>query len=511
MKLSDPQLETGMARRKIVIAMMMHETNTFSPVPTPLASFGRMGAMAGDAAIAEFTGTNTQIGGFIGVARDIGADFAVPMAASAHPSGLVQEAAYEEMCGAIVGAIRQGCDAAFLALHGAMVAEHFDDGEGELLRRIRAIAPDLPIAVGLDFHAQMTAAMVDNATVVTGYRTYPHIDMGHTAERAARTLVRAMNGEVQPKMVWGFRPMLTSTLSHTPSRQPMKDIMDRANTAEDSGHVLNASVFGGFPQADIPHLSCSAVIVCDRRIAEGEILLNQLLDTAWERREAFLYTGEKLSAQVARAKTLDGGPIILADHGDNTASGGTQDVMSVVEEAIKQGLQDVAAGPIWDPISVARMIEAGVGATVTLELGGKVDMPQLNLKGKPLKVTGTVKCITDGEFVVTGPMATGTKVRMGRTAVLDTGAMQIVVSENRSEPYDLGVFTHCGIDPRRKKYVLIKSRQHFRAGFEPIARHIVMCDGDGVTSSDLKLFDYKKRRQPLYPFEPDLQLGRNEP
>ena len=128
-------------------------------------------------------------------------------------------------------------------------------------------------------------------------------------------------------------------------------------------------------------------------------------------------------------------------------------------------------------------------------------MPQIGLPGQPLTVTGKVARITDGEFVVTGPMATGTRVRMGRTAVLDTGAMQIVVSERRSEPFDLGVFTHCGIDPRRKRYVLIKSRQHFRAGFEPIARHIVLCDGDGVTSSDLRLFTYRNRRRPLYPFE----------
>jgi microcystin degradation protein MlrC len=283
-----------------------------------------------------------------------------------------------------------------------------------------------------------------------------------------------------------------------------------ANAAEDSGQVLNASVFGGYPQADIPHLSCSAVIDCDKRTAEGEVLLNRLLDMAWDRREAFLYRGAPLAEQVAGAKKLEGGPIILADHGDNTASGGTQDVMSVVEEAQRQGLEDVCAGPIWDPGAVAKMIEAGIGASVALELGGKVDMPQLHLKGKPLKVSGTVRCITDGEFVVTGPMATGTKVRMGRTAVLDTGKMQIVVSEKRSEPYDLGVFTHCGIDPRRKKYVIIKSRQHFRAGFEPIAKHIVMCDGDGCTSSDLSLFTYVKRRKPMYPFEPDLQLGRNE-
>jgi len=487
-----------MARRKVVVAMMMHETNTFSPVPTPLSSFR---PLAGEAAIAEFTDTNTQLGGFLGVARKAGAEIVVPVAAGAHPSGYVEKGAYEDMADAIVGAIRGGCDAAFLALHGAMVTEHLDDGEGELLRRIRMIAPRLPIAVGLDFHAHMTAPMIEHATVVSGYRTYPHVDMAETAERAGRTLLRALDGEVRPLMVWGTRPMMTSTLVHTPSRLPMKEIMDLAIAAETRGTVLNASVFGGFPHADIPHISCSAVMVCDGQVDAGRALLDRLLDMAWATRKDFLYEGAPLASQIAHAKTLGEGPIILVDHGDNTASGGTQDVMSVIAEVERQGLTDVAAGPICDPAAVARILAAGTAASVTLTLGGNIDMPQINLPGKPHAVTGKVARITDGEFVVTGPMATGTRVRMGRTAVLDTGALQIVISERRSEPFDLGVFTHCGIDPRRKRYVLIKSRQHFRAGFEPIARHIVLCDGDGCTSSDLRLFTYRKRRRPLYPFE----------
>jgi microcystin degradation protein MlrC len=492
-----------MARRKIVLAMMMHETNTFSPVPTPLESFR---PLAGEAAIAELKDTNTQFGGFLDIGRREDAEIVVPFAGGAHPSGHVERRAYEEMCDAIVGGIRGGCDAAFLALHGAMVAEHVDDGEGELLRRIRAVAPRLPIAVGLDFHAQMTAAMIDHATVVTGYCTYPHIDMAETAQRAGRTLIRALNGEVKPAMVWGLRPMLTSTLEHTPSRQPMKDVMAMAMEAERTGAVLNASVFGGFPQSDIPHLSLSSVVVCDGRTDQGQALLDRMLAMAWERRAAFLYMGAPLASQVARARTLGDGPIVLVDHGDNTASGGTQDVMSVVAEVIKQGLDDVVAGPICDPAAVARIVAAGTAASVSLDVGGRIDMPQLNLKGRPLPVSGKIARITDGEFTVTGPMATGTRVRMGRTAVIDTGAMQLVVSERRAEPFDLGVFTHAGIDPRRKRYVLIKSRQHFRAGFEPIARHIVLCDGDGVTSSDLALFDYKKRRRPLYPFEANISV-----
>ncbi len=436
-----------MARRKIVVAMMMHETNTFSPVPTPLASFR---PLAGVAAIEEFRDTNTQLGGFLGVAQKAGAEIVVPVAGGAHPSGYVEKSAYEDMAEAIVGAVRGGCDAAFLALHGAMVAEHTDDGEGELLRRVRAVAPRLPIAVGLDFHAHMTSRMIDNATVITGYRTYPHVDMAETAARAGRTLLRALDGEVAPVIAWASRP--------------------------------------GFPHADIPHISCSAVVVCDRRAAQGQALCDRLMGLAWSRREAFLYKGAPLASQIAHARTLSEGPVVLVDHGDNTASGGTQDVMSVIAEVIRQGLDDVVAGPICDPTSVARILDAGTAASVTLPVGGKIDMPQINLPGAPLTLTGRVTRITDGQFTVTGPMATGTRVRMGRTAVLDTGNVQVVISEGRSEPFELGVFTHCG-------------SQHFRAGFEPIARHIVLCDGDGCTSSDLALFTYRNRRRPLYPFE----------
>ena len=255
-----------MARLKLVLAMMMHETNTFSPVPTPLASFR---PLQGEAAIAEFKDTNTQLGGFLHVAQQAGAEIVLPVAGGAHPSGYVERAAYEDMVASIVGAVRGGCDAVFLALHGAMVAEHVDDGEGELLRRIRAVAPTVPIAVGLDFHSHMTAAMVDNATVIAGYCTYPHVDMGDTGQRAGRTMMRALRGEIEPVMVWGSLPMMTSTLVHTPSRQPMKDVMDMAMAAEASGAVLNASVFGGFPHSDIPHISLSAVVVCDRRADAG--------------------------------------------------------------------------------------------------------------------------------------------------------------------------------------------------------------------------------------------------
>ncbi len=493
---------------RFVIAMMRHETNTFSPLATPLAAFDRSRGSdqvpSGDAAIASVAGTNTPIAAYLDLAREVGAEVAVPVAANAHPSGKVADQAFDTICEAICAAVARGCDAALLDLHGAMVTESHFDGEGELLRRIRNIAPDLPIAVALDFHTNLTAAMINNASVVTGYRTYPHVDMYQTGERAGRTLLKALDGSVRPRIHWRSLPMLTHMLRQTPAAQPMKDIMDRAIAAEASGEVLNASVFGGFPLADIPHVGLSGVVIGDGMSAAAPDLLDELLETAWARRADFVFPIEPMADSIARAKALDGGPVVLADHGDNCGAGGNQDIMAVLEEAGRQGLNDLAAGPICDPDAVAQMIAAGEGAEITLELGGKTDMPALGLKGRPLTVSGRVGRITDGRFTITGPMMTGLAANMGRTAVLDAGWADIVVSEKRFEPFDTGCFTHAGIDPAAKSFVLIKSRQHFRAGFEPIARHIVLVAGPGVCSSDYAQFPFRDLRRPIYPLDPEI-------
>jgi microcystin degradation protein MlrC len=225
------------------------------------------------------------------------------------------------------------------------------------------------------------------------------------------------------------------------------------------------------------------------------------MEAAWEQRQELLYRPEPLAEAVARAKAIADGPVLLLDHADNVGSGGTEDVMTVIAEVLRQGLDDVAVAAVWDPAAVEQMAKAGVGAHVTLELGGRTDMPSVKLKGAPLSITGRVRALTDGEWVVRGPMYTGVSVRMGPTAVLDTGTMQIVVVSRHHEPWDLGVFTSVGIDPRAKRYLLLKSRIHYRAGFAPLGRATITLDGEGVTTSDNSRLDYARVRRPIFPID----------
>ncbi|ETF04121.1 MlrC family protein 8 [Advenella kashmirensis W13003] len=501
---------------KVVVALVRHETNTFSPIPTQLASFCRGtqtdGPAYGQNAKQLCENTNSAAAAYLDLAESLDAEVEFAILANSVPSGTVQKAAFEHIADTVVAAVQKGCDAVLLDLHGAMVAEGYPDAEGELLRRIRAVAPaPVPVVVALDFHANFSDALIRHATIITGYCTYPHVDIYETGKRAMRTLKRILFEKLDTTIVWRRLPMLTHMLKQTPAGQPMKDIMDKAMKAEAEGVVLNASVFGGFPLADIPHVGLSVVIVAEKsRKTEAEQLLDELCNMAWSRRDDFVYEVEPLSASITKAKQLEHGPVILVDHGDNCGAGGVTDVMAVLEEVMKQGLTDVIAGPIWDPQAVDILIQAGVGATLTIDLGGKTDMPELGLKGQPLQITGTVINITDGNFQITGPMFTGMWLSLGRTVVLESNGVTIFISEKPQEPYDVGVFTHAGIDPFSKKYVLIKSRQHFRAGFEKDARHIVLIAGPGVCSSDYGIFPFRHLSRPIYPLDRDASPSHAE-
>jgi microcystin degradation protein MlrC len=499
-----PAAKATIGVMKFVIAQMQHETNTFSPVPTPWEAFGNKGPALGRDAFEAVDGTQVAMAAFLYLARKEGAEIVTPVAAWAHPSGPVDESAYDRICGLICDAVGQGCDAVFLDLHGAMVVEgRTDDGEGALLERIRAITPGIPIAVSLDLHANVTERMVRNCTVIAGYKTYPHIDGYDAGHLAGSMLLRHLKGQIAPVMAWGNRPLLAHTLRQNTSESPMRDFVEAARACERSG-MLAASAFGGFQLADIHDAGISVVVVADRDQAAAQAACEAILDAAWQRKDDFVYRGRPLEEALIEAKRLGdqgAGPVLLLDHADNCASGATQDTMHVLREALRLGLTGIAVAPIRDPEAVACMVEAGIGNRVTLPVGGKVDMPAIGRKGEPLPLTGVVRNITDGEYTISGPTFTGMRCYMGRTAVLDTGHAQVVVTERNQEPWDRGVFESVGIAPERQRYLLLKSRMYYRPVFLPIAKGAVLCDGVGVASSDWKQFTYRNIRRPIYPLD----------
>jgi microcystin degradation protein MlrC len=487
---------------KLVIAHLVHESNSFSPVPTPWESFGPDGPYVGDDAYRAMVNTRTGIGGLLDVAIDAGAEIVVPLAAYALPSRPVEVDAFERFSEIILKSIAAGCDGIMLDLHGAMiVGGGLEDGDGELLARIRHLHPEIPIGVSLDLHANVTQQMVSNCDVIAGYSTYPHVDMHETGVRAASAFMKFLRGEVNPVMVLQQIPILAQTLKMNTSEGAMKEFAEAARNAEQIPGVLCASSFGGFPMADIRDAGTSVVVVTDGNPDLGIEICTKISHDAWVNRDDMIWTSEPLDVSLERAKSLEQGPVLLIDHADNCASGGTQDVMMVLREAIARGISSIAVGPIRDPQAVAELINAGVGTTVSLEIGGKLDMPAIQRKGQPLKLTGVVRAITDGVYVIKGPQLTGVTALMGRSVAFETEHATLIVTERLQEPWDLGVFTSLGVDPLDFKYIMLKSRMYFRPVFVPVAEAIVYCDGDGVTSSNNEKFEFKNIRHPIFPLD----------
>jgi microcystin degradation protein MlrC len=489
---------------RVVIAQMKHETNTFSPVPTPLERFAHGGPAPyeGRAVYEAFKGTGTAIGAFIDLADKAGAEAVFPIAGNAAPSAPVETAAYEAMASRIVAAVAKGCDAVLLDLHGAMVTRAHEDGEGELLARIRKIAPAVPIGVALDMHTNLSPQMGSLATVIAGYQTYPHVDMYETGVRAGRAIFSLLSKGTRPTQAFGFRPMLPHVMRQSSLDSPNKEIQERAKQMERQG-ALAATFFVGFPHADIPIAGSSAVVVTDGDAAKARALCDELLDMAWQAREQFVYRVEPLAQSLRRAKDLSGRPVVLLDHYDNCASGGTMDTMTVLGGILDAGLEDVAAFAVCDPQAVEQMKRAGLGARVTLSLGGKLDMPALGLKGKPRQVTGNVRRIVNGIYRNEGPMARGELADMGAAAVLDTGKVEIAVISRHVEPHDIAAFRELGIQPEKKRYLMLKSRVHWRAGLGPLAKAVVECAGEGVCTSDYSQLQFRRVRRPVYPLDPE--------
>jgi microcystin degradation protein MlrC len=508
---------------RVLMAGFRHETNTFSTLPTDLAAFEARALYRGAEIAEAYQGTQTEMAAFFDACPRHGWTPIPVLAADATPSGKVTRHAFETFTNEILAALdSEGpVDALFLPLHGAMVTEHEEDGEGALLEAIRAkTGRALPIAVTLDLHANVTDRMAALADIIVSYRTYPHIDQYRVATEALDLLARTLAGEIAPSCTVA-RGALLDAVDHgrTTAPGPMTEVLASAAKFGAEPGVLSVSINAGFPWADIRDAGPTAVVVGDGESARSAEIAEALMAEAWDKRHRLtiqtLSVAEAMDAVKAAGSGNAGsgnagsgnarsgaGPIVIADYADNPGGGGYGDSVDLLGGMIAAGLENAAYATLYDPEAAALCVRAGAGAAVAMTLGGKLD-PRF---GAPLQVAGKVLRLTDGRLTFDGPMNAGVAVDLGVTAVLEVasglGTIEVVVTSGRFQAYDQQYLKHAGIEPAKKSVVAVKSAQHFRAAYAPIAREIIIVDGGGgLTSANFKELPFENVRRPIYPLD----------
>jgi microcystin degradation protein MlrC len=487
---------------RLFLAMLSHETNTFSNVPTDRVQFEARHLHYGGEIVETFRGTGTCLGGMIAAAERLGARLVPSVAAAASPAGRVTRDIYTHVKDRMLADLRAAgpVDGVLLDLHGAMVPEGLDDGEGDVIAAVRAVVgPAVPIAVTLDLHGNLTEAMVRGADLLHGYKTYPHVDMAERGVEAVERLAEAVGKRIRPTSAFRRPPLMPPIGAQRTAVGPMRRLYDMADEMERDPRVLSISIFAGFPYADIPEAGLGIYVVTDGDAALAEELAERLSRTAWAHRHEFVHTGLPVPEAVRRALAAEGQPIVLADMADNTGGGAAGDGTEILRELVRVGARSAVVACLWDPAAVQECVRAGVGARVTLDVGGKVD----DRHGAPLRVTGLVRTLSDGRFVHKGPMGRGLPGRLGTTAVLDVDGVKVILISYRWQTLDPEMLRFVGLEPLDHKIVVVKSTIHYRAAFEPLAREIVEVDAPGLSSSNLDRFRFERVRRPIFPLDPE--------
>jgi microcystin degradation protein MlrC len=489
--------------KRVLTARFMHETNTFSRVPTDMAAFRRRDFHLENEIPAAFRGTRSAFGATFEAADKFGWTLVHPVSANPNPSGTVTDDAFEEVTGMIIGAVdaKGPIDGTLLHLHGAMVSNSHEDAEGEFLARLRGrLGPEAPIVVTLDLHANVTQRMADNANVLIAYRTYPHIDQYERAWQGAELLERAMQGEIRPRTVIARRPMLYGLDHGRTQRGPMAELIARGEALEAKGAALVVSICAGFSRANIRDVGPSVTVTVDGNIQRGQAIADEFMDYTWQTRDFTTVKLRSVAEVVALAREGKTGdkPLVVADYTDNPGGGGYGDATAFLKGLVEGGVESVAFHAICDPEAVQEGMRAGVGTKTTLTLGGKTD-PAMG--GGPLSLGGEVVCLTNGRFIAYGPMGGGVERDYGPSMVFRVGGIDIIVVTNNGQAVDLGQFTSLGIDPTRYRTVAVKSMQHFRAAFEPIAREVVLVDTGALCSEIYTPELFTRVRRPIWPLD----------
>lgn len=484
---------------RVFTGSLATETNTFSPLPTGLEQFQREGSY-------HPAGTHPPqmsfFGGPLHAARQRAAEqgwtLLEGLVAAAQPGGTTTRAAYETLRDELLADLRAALpvDMVVLGLHGAMVADGYPDCEGDLLARVRQIVgPEVVVGAELDPHNHLSAAMVEHADLLIAFKQYPHTDI---LERAFE-LVDLCAAQVRHRR----RPVASVVdcrmlaVVHT-TREPAAGFVARLQALEGREGVLSISLTHGFAWGDVPDIGTKLLVYTDGRQAHGDALARQLADELIALREAmdvpFLGIEAALDAAEAALAGPGAGPVVIADSADNPGGGAAGDSTWFLQALIARGTAGAAIGPLWDPMAVRTAFAAGVGACLPMRVGGKAGP----LSGPPVDAPCTVRALKPA--MVMSALA-GTRQALGDCAWLDVGGVQVVVTSIRTQAMGVDLFTQLGLDPAAQRVLVLKSSQHFRAAFAPLARAVLYAAAPGAVTSDLKSLPYRHARRPLWPLD----------
>ncbi len=479
---------------RLFVAALGTETNTFSPIPTGLGSFEEYLWFEAGRHPEEprfFTGP------IVAARRRAAADGLTViegLAAFAAPAGLTTRHAWETLRDRLLDQLRAALPVkiVLLSLHGAMVADGYEDCEGDLLARVRAlVGPGVVIGAELDPHCHLSAAMVRSCDLFVFYKEYPHTDTYERAQELVDLALRAARHEIRPVMgVFDCRMIATI---HT-TREPGRSFVARMKALEGRDGVLSVSLGHCFPWADVADLGAKVLVVTDGDAARAEALAAELGRElrALRGRTAAPMLGHEQG--VARALGTPGGPLVLADTSDNAGGGAPSDATFLLRRLLEQGVREVALGPFWDPVAVGFCELAGAGGRVRLRLGGKVGP----ISGDPLDVEAEVLHLAKGAR----QRFAGGWTQLGDVAAIRIGGIEVLLNATRTQAFDPALFTDHGISLDDKKLVVVKSAQHFHAGFAPIAKEVLWLDGPGALTQDFAHLPYTRVRRPIWPLDP---------
>ncbi|SDN98772.1 M81 family metallopeptidase [Ensifer sp. YR511] len=476
---------------KLFIAGLDTETNTFSPMQTGIEAFRENLIAYGDATGKPLNCCSSQMFVWRNAAQEKGWDVVESLCAVAEPGGRTTRAVYESFRATILDDLKAAMpvSAVMLALHGACVADGYDDVEGDLLAHVRqVVGPDVPVAAELDLHCHITERMLANATMIATYKEYPHTDIEEVAEQLFRLMERTLAGDVKPAM--GMHDCRMINTFH-PHRAPLRGIVDRMKAMEGQDGVLSVSFGHGFPWGDVEDVGAKMLVVTDNDPEKAVRVARSFAREIFEAREQMRGDYLGIDAALDRAVAATSGPIVLADVSDNAGGGAPGDSTFILRRIIERGIEDVASCLYWDPIAVRMCREAGEGATLALRIGGKVGPAS----GDPLDLTVTVRRVASGITQRFGP----TPLAIGDAVWVSSGSIDIVINTVRTQTFHPECMTALGLDPAQKKIVVVKSSNHFRAGFEPIARDILYVSAPGALQPTFEDLAFTKLKRPYWP------------